>query len=139
VKVLVDTCVWSLCLRRKINADLRAEELRAQTLLIETIQDHRAAILGPIRQEILSGIRNQEQFAKTERLLAPFPDEEILASDYIEAARAFNLCRSHGVPCGTVDILLCAVATRNRWSVLTLDRNLQHCMEVLRKEGLHRD
>ncbi len=104
--------------------------------LTEAIQDRRAAIIGPIRQEILSGIRNRAQFAKTEGTLDPFRDEEIAGADYVEAARLYNLCQDHGVQCGPVDILLCAVAIRKHYGILTHDQGLKRCMEVLRSEGL---
>jgi predicted nucleic acid-binding protein len=106
------------------------------TELQEAIQNRRAAILGPIRQEVLSGIRDASQFTKTVGLLDPFQDEEIETSHYIEAARLFNLCQDHGVQCGLTDILICAVAARNRYGILTDDQGLLRCIEVLRAEGV---
>jgi predicted nucleic acid-binding protein len=135
MKVLVDTCVWSLLLRRQ-NADrISPAEQEIISELREAIQDRRAAIIGPIRQEILSGIRDSAQFARTEGLLGPFRDEEIIPGDFVEAARLFNLCRSRGVACGPVDILLCVVASRNHYGVLTSDQGLKRCIDVLRTEG----
>src|SRR5580658_2641905 len=121
MKVIVDTCVWSLSLRRRSAARLKTGEQQMVAQLREAIQDGNALIVGPIRQEILSGIRDKVQFAKTEELLDPFRDEDITASDYVEAARLFNLCRDRGVQCGAVDTLLCAVAVRNRYGILTYD------------------
>ena len=100
--------------------------------LREAIQDRRAAIIGPIQQEVLSGIRDKAQFAKTQELLDPFRDEEIKAGDYVEAARLFNLCRDQGIECGPVDILICAVAVRMHYGILTSDSGLKRCIEVLR-------
>ncbi len=105
-------------------------------LLKELIQDGRACIIGPIRQEILSGIRDKTQFEKTNRLLEPFLDEEITTADFIEAARLFNLCQDHGVQCGTVDMLICAVAVKQQCAVMTSDQALQRCVEVLRRQRL---
>jgi predicted nucleic acid-binding protein len=136
MKVIVDTCVWSLSLRRRSAARLKLEEQQMVAQLREAIQDGNALIVGPIRQEILSGIRDKAHFARTEGLLDPFRDEEITASDYVEAARLFNLCQDHGVQCGSVDTLLCAVAVRNRYGILTYDVGLKRCMGVLRAEGL---
>jgi hypothetical protein len=57
MKVVVDTSVWSLALRRdKQSIFAPAQELS------QLIQDHRVQMIGPIRQEILSGIRNKAQF-----------------------------------------------------------------------------
>ena len=104
--------------------------------LTEAIRDRRAAIIGPIRQEILSGIRNRAQFARTEETLDPYRDEEITGADYIEAARLNNRCQDHGVQCGPGDILLCAVAVRKQYGILTSDQGLSRCIDVLRSEGL---
>jgi predicted nucleic acid-binding protein len=138
MKVIVDTCVWSLSLRRRSAARLNKDEQQMVARLREAIQDGSALIAGPIRQEILSGIRDKAHFARTEGLLDPFRDEEITPGDYVEAARLFNLCRDHGVQCGAIDTLLCAVAVRNRYGILTCDVALERCIGVLRAEGLIR-
>jgi hypothetical protein len=132
MKVLVDTCVWSLSLRRKRHAKVNAAEQQLILELREAIQTRRAAILGPIRQEVLSGIRDKAQFTKIQNLLDPFLDEEIVPGDYIEAARLYNLCRDRGIECGPVDILLCAVARRNQYEILTSDQGLRRCFEAVR-------
>ena len=131
MKVLADTSVWSLSLRRKNAAKLSAEERRSTALLAEAISDGRVVMIGPIRQELLSGIKDQAQFAKLKGALQVFRDEPIDTFDYEEAARLYNVCRSRGVECGPVDILICAVAVRRRWKVLASDRSLNKCLEVL--------
>jgi predicted nucleic acid-binding protein len=138
LKVIVDTCAWSLSLRRRDKIKIGADEQQVLTQLREAIRDGGAAIIGPVRQEILSGIRNQAQFSKVEALLNPFPDEELSAVDYVEAARLFNLCQDHGVQCGPTDILICAVAIRKQFGILTYDQGLKRCMKVLQTEGLIR-
>jgi predicted nucleic acid-binding protein len=95
-------------------------------------------MIGPIRQEILSGIKDSAQFEKLRSTLNAFPDEPITTPHYEEAARLFNRCRSRGVQCGSVDMLLCAVAAKERWSILTRDEGLKRCIELLRNEGLFR-
>jgi predicted nucleic acid-binding protein len=138
VKVLVDTCIWSLLLRRKPGTVLSAEEQRMVTSLREAIQDGRVAIIGPIRQEILSGIKHLAQFNKLRTALGSFPDLPIARSHYEEAARLFNLCQTKGVASGSTDILICAVAVLERFELLTSDQGLSRCIEVLRSEGLIR-
>ncbi|MGA3034105.1 MAG: PIN domain-containing protein [Terracidiphilus sp.] len=137
MKAIVDTCVWSLSLRRRNQARLNAQEQKMLVELGEAIRDRRAAIIGPIRQEVLSGIRDKAWFAKTAELLDPFLDEEITSKDYVEAARLFNLCRNHGVECGPVDILICSVAVGHGFGVLTTDKGLIRCVEALRAEGFN--
>ena len=136
MKVIVDTCIWSLALRRKDQTGISAHEKQRLSELREAIGDRRAAIIGPIRQEILSGIRDRHQFAKIQDLLEPFRDEEITAADHVSAANMFNLCQNRGVQCGPVDILLCAVAIRNQYAILTSDQGLKRCIKVLQSEGL---
>ena len=57
MQVLIDTCVWSQALRRTDDNNDHAQELRD-----DIISDNRACITGPIRQEILSGIRVEKHF-----------------------------------------------------------------------------
>lgn len=135
MKLLVDTCAWSLLLRRRDKAPLSIEEQRLHESLIDAIQDGRVAIIGPIRQEVLSGIQDQAQFEKLRAALEAFPDELLTTANYEEAARLFNLCRSRGVECGSTDILICAIAIHMQWAILTYDQGLKRCIQVLSEAG----
>lgn len=136
MKVLVDTCTWSLLLRRKRSTVLSTEEQSMVTLLREAIQDGRVAMIGPIRQELLSGVKHEAQFEKLRNALGDFPDVQLTRHHFEEAARLFNLCQGKGVVCGATDILICAVAELERFELLTADQVLRRCIEVLRGEGL---
>ena len=61
--VLVDTPVWSLALRRR-QGDLNVREQGLTRALEELVREGRAQIMGAIRQELLSGIREEEHFHK---------------------------------------------------------------------------
>ena len=118
MRVLVDTCVWSEALRRgRRSATPVAEELR------NLITEHRVEIVGPIRQEILSGVRNEAQFGGLETRLGAFPDIRIASEDYVTAARFFNLCRTRGVQGSNTDFLICAIAARHKLAIFTTDRD----------------
>ena len=104
--------------------------------LKEAIIDSRVVLIGPIRQEVLSGIKESVQFEKLRTSLAAFPDETLTTQDYEAGARLFDVCRGCGVECGSIDILICAVATRLQYSILTYDQGLKRCMQLLRTEGL---
>jgi hypothetical protein len=67
MKVIVDTSIWTLALRHdsKENNEI-VREFRS------LIQYHRVQIMGPIRQEILSGIRHQAQFSRLKKHLPIF-------------------------------------------------------------------
>jgi predicted nucleic acid-binding protein len=133
LKLLVDTSVWSLALRRKSTASLSPEEQKRKSELVQAIRDGRVAILGLLRQELLSGIKEKAQFDKVKAALDPYLDEPILTADYEYAARVFNECKSQGLEAGTVDILICAVAVRWGWEVLSGDSGLNRCFAVTKK------
>ncbi|RJP56171.1 MAG: PIN domain nuclease [Deltaproteobacteria bacterium] len=120
MKVIVDTSVWSLALRRdKNDSTVPVQELR------HMIHDHRVQMIGPIRQEILSGIRSESQFKKLRKHLESFPDLPILTEDYVTAAQFFNHCRSKGIQGSNTDFLICAVAFRNKFSIYTTDKDFE--------------
>jgi len=123
-------------LRRRSKAVLSPEEASIRAVLTEAMEDDRVVIIGPIRQEVLSGIKDQAQFAKLRAALADYRDVRLTTAHYEEAARLFNLCRRRGVECGATDILICAIAAQMRLSILTNDQGLERCIRVLRVEGL---
>ena len=120
MKILVDTSVWSSALRRGDQNRIRCvKELRS------LIQDHRVQMIGPIRQEILSGIRSDSQFNNLKKRLESYTDLPIFTDDYVEAARYFNLCRSKGIQGSNTDFLICAVSVRNELPIYTIDKNFE--------------
>jgi hypothetical protein len=134
MKVIVDTSVWSLALGRgRPDASGPVRELQ------NLIQDHRVEMMGPIRQEILSGIRSESQFKKLQNHLKSFPDLPILTEDYVTAAQFFNLCRSKGIQGSNTDFLICAVAVRNKFSIFATDKDFKrfskHLHVVLHPAG----
>jgi predicted nucleic acid-binding protein len=110
---------------------LSAEVQQMVVILSDAIRTGRAAIIGPIRQEILSGIKESAQYEKLRRALESYPDAQLTTSDFEEAALLFNVCRGRGVQCGAVAILLCVVAKRRNWAILTFDQTLKRCIENL--------
>jgi predicted nucleic acid-binding protein len=136
LKVLVDTSVWSPALRRRKGAEGQSkQEQRLSAALAQAIQDGRVAMVGPVRQELLSGLSDPQQFDRLRDTLAAFSDEPLTTATYVEAARLDNLCRRNGVQCGVVDMLLCAAALENGWTILTNDSGLLRCIEVIEGDG----
>ena len=133
MKLLVDTSVWSLALRRKDAAGLSPEEQKLKAELAQAIQDGRVVMIGMIRQELLSGIKEPAQYEKVKVALDAFLDEPIDTADHEYAARLYNECRSQGCEAGPVDMLICAVAVRRSWDVLSSDGALNRCLAVARK------
>jgi predicted nucleic acid-binding protein len=130
VRVLVDTSIWSLALRRT-ETDLSRKEAHAVDLLKELIRDGCAVVIGPIRQEILSGIPDEAQFRKLKAKLRAFEDLGITSDDYELAAEFYNACRKRGVQGSHIDFLICAVAARNQLPVFTLDEDFERYAQPL--------
>jgi predicted nucleic acid-binding protein len=116
--VLVDTSIWSLAFRRK---KLNHNEKVLTGELTNLIEEVRALIIGPIRQEILSGISNSSQYALLKKQLKAFDDVPITTEDYETAAEFHNICRQNGVQGSHIDYLICAVAYRHGMSIFTTD------------------
>ncbi len=127
---LVDTCVWSLALRRT-KADLNPQQQQTVKALEEMIVEGRARLLGVVRQELLSGIRHKAQFDRVAAALRSFEDVELGIADYEDAAAADNQCRSAGLAGSTTDFLLCATAMRRGWGLFTTDLDFGRYGKVL--------
>ena len=126
MKVLIDTSVWSLALRRsRVAASPAVQELHS------LIDEGRVAIVGPIRQELLSGIRAAAVFAQLREHLQPFADEMLETADFERAAQHFNTCRASGVQGSNTDFLLCAVAERRGFPILTTDTDFTRFARIL--------
>ena len=128
--VLIDTNIWSLALRRA-KAHLSAEESASAAVLAELIREGRAKMIGPIRQEVLSGIRETAQFNRLRRQLQSFPDEPLVTEDFEHAAQCNNQCRSKGISGSHTDFLLCAVALGRSWQIFTTDPDFNSYASVL--------
>jgi predicted nucleic acid-binding protein len=126
VNVLVDTSVWSLALRRQ-----RASEAPEVVELAELVREGRTAMLGAIRQELLSGIPDQRHYETLRATLRAFPDLELEAADHEQAAEFFNRCRARGVQGSNTDFLICAVATRRKLGILTTDGDFRSFAKLL--------
>jgi predicted nucleic acid-binding protein len=120
MKIIVDTSVWSLALRRGDQCRIPCVDV-----LRGLIQDHRVQMIGAIRQEILSGIRSDSQFNNLKRHLDSFSDLPIITEDYVEAARYFSLCRSKGIQGSNTDFLICSVSARNELPIYTTDKDFE--------------
>ena len=130
MSVLVDTCVWSLALRRKPH-DLNERERSFVAEWTELVRDDRARIIGVVRQELLTGIKLQPQFEKLREIMTGFPDEPVDTLDHVAAAKASNDCVARGIAVTTVDVLICAVAVRRGMSIFTTDPDFQKYARVL--------
>jgi len=127
---LVDTSVWSFALRRK-PAGLSEGETAIVTELSELAKEGRVRIIGPVRQELLSGIKTAAQYEKLRLALQVFPDEPLQTQDYESAAKASNDCRTKGVVVSPVDVLICATALARDWDIYTTDPDFRNYAKIL--------
>ena len=126
MKVLVDTPIWSYALRSK-NKAYQSEVERLSSL----IRDQRALIIGPIRQEILSGYSDLRKFKKLREKLSFFENSPIQDSDYELAAEMCNQCRKRGVQGSHIDFLICAVAKRLDVPIFTTDKDFSQYRNII--------
>lgn len=126
MNVVVDTTAWSLLLRRQspINHPVVVE-------LTRLIHHDAAVMLGPVRQELLSGVRIEIQFERLRRRLRDYPGLEIEDVHYELAAAFYNICRSSGIQGSQVDLLICAVASNLGMPILSTDRDFESYATVL--------
>ncbi|MBZ0256554.1 PIN domain-containing protein [bacterium] len=120
MKVIVDTCIWSEALRRENKRHSKSVD-QFRFLII----DNRVQLIGPIRQELLSGIRQTNQFKQLKKHLDGFNDLPILTEDYILAAEYFHICRSKGIQGSNTDFQICAVASRTQFPIYTSDNDFE--------------
>ena len=120
MRVLIDTTIWSLALRRR---NPKQPESVLIDELSELIQELRAVLIGSVRQEVLSGIPDTKDFDVVRQHLDAFDDLAIVSEDYVEAARMFNACRKKGVQDSHIDFLICAVSKRHSTPVFTTDQD----------------
>ena len=126
MKVIVDTCIWSLALRRQ-----QQSNNRLANILRGLIIDGRVVILGAIRQEILSGIKHQQQYEKLRNNLRAFLDLSLEIEDYELAANYFNICRRNGIQGSNTDFLICAIANRRSYEIFTIDNDFINFSQYL--------
>ena len=117
-----NTSVWSLALRKKIKTP---NEQKIVNQFSEIIRELKLVIIGPIRQEILSGISNKNRFEELKGRISVFEDFPLESQDYELAAELYNKCRSKGIQGSHIDFLICSVAINNQLGILTLDKDFE--------------
>ncbi len=128
--MLIDTSVWSLALRRQHEV-ISPREGKLTKQLRTLIDEDRVLMIGPIRQELLSGIRSAAQFDRLSEGLRSFPDAPLETADYETAAAMGNECRAAGTATSAIDLLICAAAFRRQAQLLTTDRDFERYAEIL--------
>jgi predicted nucleic acid-binding protein len=126
VKVLVDTSLWSLALRRSRSAPLSALQVKQVANLADLVRDGRATMAGAIRQALLCGIKSAKPFEQLRAALRAFDDVPVVGVNYERAADFFNRCRAVGVQGSNTDVLICALAHAHNMPIATCDGDFVH-------------
>jgi hypothetical protein len=88
-------------------------------------------LLGPIRQELLSGAQPQDRFNQLKEYLRFHPNLLTDEEDDETAASFYNICRSKGIQGTSTDLLICAVAVRHRMRIFTTDTDFDRFAKFL--------
>jgi len=126
VRVIIDSPVWSFAFRRKHVVE--PEILRKFNELAD-LND--AVLIGAVRQEVLSGISDENVFENLRQKLSRFHDHEATTFDHETAARFSNICRKNGVQGSHTDFLICAVAHNNNLIIFTTDNDFKDYARLL--------
>jgi hypothetical protein len=122
MKILVDTSVWSLALRRQTGiVNPEAIVLKG---LIEQGED--IYLLGITLQEVLQGIKNPKDFHSLKGYFEAFPVIGLTREDYIKAAELKNHLIKNGKQASTIDALIASVAISYNCHLLTSDEDFGH-------------
>lgn len=119
--IVLDTSVLSLALRRR-RATSEVTHVRARVAEVLAGKQP-VAIPGIVLQELLTGVRTDDAFARLHRGLAWL--RVLLASeaDHLAAARLASGCRRAGVTVFGADALIAAQTMRAGAQLFTLDRD----------------
>ena len=125
--ILIDTCIWSEAFGKK-----NTKHIDVVDKLTKIVTENQAAIIGPIRQELLSGVKEKKMFSRLSERLSYFPDIELCEKDYEQAAEFFNLCKKKGVQGSNTDFLICSVSSRFEIPIFTLDQDFKNFQKILK-------
>jgi predicted nucleic acid-binding protein len=120
--LLVDTSVWSLALRR----DVEATEPEVQQLKDALFGSEVIVTTGLVLQELLQGFSDPKAQAQIVERFAALPLLQPDRDDHVKAAGLRNACRQGGDQIGTIDALLAQLCVRHHLTLLTTDKDFVH-------------
>ncbi len=127
--IVLDTTVLSLAYRRRRGS--AEEPLPVRALREMILEDIPLSVPGIVLQELLSGVRTNEQFHRLHGLMEGFPILMAEHEDHVTAAQISNTCRRHGVTAAAVDCLIAAMAVTRDAQIFALDEDFEdmapHC------------
>jgi predicted nucleic acid-binding protein len=126
LKLLVDTSVWSLALRRD-----QSEGHPSVDFLADALQ-HEGSVFttGLILQEILQGFSGPKARKQILDRFTPLPLIVPQREDHTAAADLRNDCRRRGLQIGTIDALLAQLCIRYELVMLSTDHDFEHVSRI---------
>ncbi|NWG01346.1 MAG: PIN domain-containing protein [Syntrophaceae bacterium] len=126
MRILVDTSIWSLALRRS------SEVINPEAVLLKTIieQGEDIYLLGIILQEVLQEIRSSKDFLALKEYFKAFPLIDLTREDYIRAAELKNHLIRKGKQGSTIDVLIASAAISHHCHLFTADKHFTHIAEL---------
>jgi len=122
MKILVDTSIWSLALRRQ-SVVVNPEAIVVKTLIE---QEEDIYLLGIILQEVLQGIKNPKDFHALKDYFEAFSLIELTRENYIKAAELKNRLMKKGKQISTIDALIASAAISYGCYLFTTDKDFEH-------------
>ena len=129
MRVLVDTPIWSLALRRRRVAAAAERGLLAEWRRLVAEGD--AVLPAPVRYEILSGLAHETAFERVRGFLRPMAELDFGTADFEEAARCRTACEAAGFATAPIDMFLCALSLRYGAPIFTTDRDFERYARVV--------
>ena len=129
MRVLVDTPIWSLALRRRRVGGPAERALFAEWRRL--VSEDEALLPAPVRYEILSGLAHETAFDRVRRFLRPMLEIPFDSADFEEAARCRNRCAAAGLAAAPIDMFLCALSLRHGAPIFTTDRDFERYARVI--------
>jgi len=125
MRILVDTSIWSLALRRPLGV------VNEEAILLRTIieQGEDIYLLGIILQEVLQGVRNSKDFLALKEYFKAFPLIDLTREDYVRAAELKNQLIGKARQGSTIDVLIASAAISHRCHLFTADKHFKHIAE----------
>ena len=125
MRILVDTSVWSLALRRSSGV------VNEQAILLKTIieQGEDIYLLGIILQEVLQGVRNSKDFLALKEYFKAFPLIDLAREDYVRAAELKNQLLRKGRQASTIGVLIASAAISRHCHLFTADKHFTQIAE----------
>jgi len=124
--VLVDTCVWAPFLNNP--------QLRHDSPLAQLLEDDQVAMVGPILQEILIGIRRKEQADWIASQLEGVNWIHLQREDWINAAHLGRELAKDAKRLPAADLQIAAVALRTGCKVYSTDPHFDSFPDLSRYE-----